>query len=87
MLMNNEIVKESNFATNTTNGRSPEALKELLCCGFKEEPLFLFPADEYKPHGDDVLVQVVHDQANWAGELSSSGRRKSDNSLNILFGK
>ena len=40
MLMNDEIVRESNFATNTTNGRSPEALKELLCCGFKEEPSF-----------------------------------------------
>lgn len=40
MLMNNEIVKESNFATNTTNGRSPQAVKELLCCGFKEEPSF-----------------------------------------------
>jgi thioredoxin 1 len=40
MLMNDEIVKESNFATNTTNGRSPEALKELLCCGFKEETSF-----------------------------------------------
>jgi len=40
MLMNNEIVKESNFATNTTNARSPEAVKELLCCGFNEEPSF-----------------------------------------------
>ena len=40
MVMNEEIVKESNFATNTTNGRSPEALKDLLCCGFKEEPSF-----------------------------------------------
>jgi len=40
MLMNNEIVKESNFATNTTNARSPEAVKELLCCGFDEEPSF-----------------------------------------------
>lgn len=40
MLMNNEIVKESNFATNTTNGRSPEAVKELLCCGFNKIPSF-----------------------------------------------
>ena len=40
MLMNDQIVKESDFATNTTNGRSPEAVKDLLCCGFKEEPSF-----------------------------------------------
>ena len=40
MLMNNEIVKESNFATNTTNARSSEAVKELLCCGFIKEPSF-----------------------------------------------
>ena len=40
MLMNDEIVKESNFATNTTNSRSPEAVKELLCCGFNKEPSF-----------------------------------------------
>jgi len=40
MLMNNMIVKESDFATNTTNSRSPEAVKELLCCGFNEEPSF-----------------------------------------------
>lgn len=40
MLMNNEIVKESNFATNTTNARSPQAVKELLCCGFIKEPSF-----------------------------------------------
>ena len=40
MLMNDQIVKESDFATNTTNGRSPEAVKDLLCCGFNEEPSF-----------------------------------------------
>jgi hypothetical protein len=40
MVMNDEIVKESNFATDTTNSRSPQALKELLCCGFNEEPSF-----------------------------------------------
>lgn len=40
MLMNDKIVKESDFATNATNARSPEAVKELLCCGFKEEPSF-----------------------------------------------
>lgn len=40
LLMNDEIVRESHFATNTTNARSPEALKELLCCGFKEKPDF-----------------------------------------------
>ena len=40
MLMNDKIVKESNFATKTTNARSPEAVKELLCCGFKKEPSF-----------------------------------------------
>jgi hypothetical protein len=40
MLMNGEIVREANFASNDTNARSPEAVKELLCCGFKEEPSF-----------------------------------------------
>ena len=40
MLMNDKIVKESDFATNTTNSRSPEAVKELLCCGFNKEPSF-----------------------------------------------
>ena len=40
MLMNGEIVRESHFATNDTNARSPEAVKDLLCCGFKEEPSF-----------------------------------------------
>ncbi|HEX7445675.1 MAG TPA: thioredoxin domain-containing protein, partial [Methanothrix sp.] len=40
MLMNEKIVKESDFATNTTNSRSPEAVKDLLCCGFNKEPSF-----------------------------------------------
>ena len=40
MLMNDKIVKESDFATNTTASRSPEAVKELLCCGFSKEPSF-----------------------------------------------
>lgn len=40
MVMNGEIVKESHFATNSTNARSPQAVKELLCCGFNEEPSF-----------------------------------------------
>ena len=40
MLMNGEIVREANFATNDTNARSPEAVKELLCCGFEQEPPF-----------------------------------------------
>jgi hypothetical protein len=40
MLMNGKIVKESDFATNTTASRSPEAVKELLCCGFNKEPSF-----------------------------------------------
>lgn len=40
MIMNDEIVRESDFATNTTNSRSPEAVKELLCCGFNKEPSF-----------------------------------------------
>jgi thiol-disulfide isomerase/thioredoxin len=44
LLMNDEIVRESHFATNTTNARSSEALKELLCCGFKEKPEFCFLA-------------------------------------------
>jgi hypothetical protein len=30
-MMNNEKVSEFNFATNETNGRSPEAVKNLLC--------------------------------------------------------
>jgi thioredoxin 1 len=40
MLMNGKIVKESDFATNTTASRSQEAIKELLCCGFNREPSF-----------------------------------------------
>jgi thioredoxin 1 len=40
LLMDNKIVSESDFGTNTTAGRSPEALKELLCCGFKNLPSF-----------------------------------------------
>ena len=40
LIMANKMVSESGFATNTTNSRSPEALKELLCCGFNEEPSF-----------------------------------------------
>jgi hypothetical protein len=35
--MDGMIVSESDF---TTNARSAEALKELLCCGFKSQPLF-----------------------------------------------
>jgi thioredoxin 1 len=40
LIMNNAIVKESDFKTTTTASRSPEALKELLCCGFENEPSF-----------------------------------------------
>ncbi|MDD1753117.1 MAG: thioredoxin family protein [Methanotrichaceae archaeon] len=40
LMMNNEKVSEFNFATNETNGRSPEAFKNLLCCGFKTKPSF-----------------------------------------------
>jgi thioredoxin 1 len=40
MLMNGKIVKESDFATNTTASRSQEAIKELLCCGFNKKPSF-----------------------------------------------
>jgi thioredoxin 1 len=40
LMMNGKIVSESDFGTNTTNSRSPEAIKELLCCGFKTQPYF-----------------------------------------------
>jgi protein-disulfide isomerase len=40
LIMGGKEVSEFDFATNTTNGRSPEALKELLCCGFDKEPDF-----------------------------------------------
>lgn len=40
LIMNGKTVSEFDFATNTTNGRSPEALKDLLCCGFNNEPAF-----------------------------------------------
>jgi thioredoxin 1 len=40
LTMNDKIVSEFDFATNNTNGRSPEALKELLCCGFNTQPSF-----------------------------------------------
>jgi hypothetical protein len=38
--MGGKIVYESDFATNTTNSRSPEAVKELICCGFSDVPDF-----------------------------------------------
>ena len=40
LTLNNKIASEFDFSTNTTNGRSPEALKELLCRGFKGKPSF-----------------------------------------------
>ena len=40
LTLNNKIASEFDFATNTTSARSPEALKELLCCGFNKEPSF-----------------------------------------------
>jgi thioredoxin 1 len=40
LIMNQGRVSEFNFATNETNGRSPEAVKNLLCCGFKTMPSF-----------------------------------------------
>jgi len=40
LIMNDKVVSEFDFATDTTNGRSPEALKELLCCGFNVQPPF-----------------------------------------------
>lgn len=40
LMMNGKTVNEFDFATNTTDGRSPEALKEILCCGFKNKPTF-----------------------------------------------
>jgi hypothetical protein len=40
LIMNQGRVSEFNFATNETNGRSPEAIKNLLCCGFKTKPSF-----------------------------------------------
>jgi thioredoxin 1 len=40
LMLNGKIASEFDFATNTTNGRSPEALKELLCCAFNTKPSF-----------------------------------------------
>jgi len=40
LTLNDKIVSEFDFASNTTSGRSPEALKELLCCGFSVQPSF-----------------------------------------------
>jgi hypothetical protein len=40
LVMGGMEVSEFDFETNATNGRSPEALKELLCCGFYKEPDF-----------------------------------------------
>jgi hypothetical protein len=40
LLIGSTKVKESDFATNTTNSRSPEALKDLLCCAFKKPASF-----------------------------------------------
>lgn len=38
--MNGKIVSEFDFATDTIDGRSPEALKNMLCCAFKSKPIF-----------------------------------------------
>jgi len=38
--MNGKIVSEFDFATDTINARSPEALKNMLCCAFKIQPTF-----------------------------------------------
>ena len=40
LLMGDKIVNEFDFASNTTDGRSPEALKEMLCCAFNTKPKF-----------------------------------------------
>lgn len=40
LLMDGKTVSEFDFSTNTINGRSPEALKDLLCCGFNNKPSF-----------------------------------------------
>ncbi len=40
LVMGDKRVSDADFATNTTSRRSPETLKELLCCGFKSEPSF-----------------------------------------------
>jgi thioredoxin 1 len=40
LMMGGKIVSEFDFGTNSTNSRSPEALKELLCCGFESQPDF-----------------------------------------------
>jgi thioredoxin 1 len=40
LVLNDQIARESDFATAAVNARSPEALKDLLCCGFKSQPAF-----------------------------------------------
>lgn len=40
MIMNEKKVSEFDFAINGTSGRSAEAVKNLLCCGFNTKPAF-----------------------------------------------
>jgi len=40
LIMNGKVVSEFDFAVNGTNGRSAEAVKNLLCCGFVSQPSF-----------------------------------------------
>jgi hypothetical protein len=40
VFVNGKRANEFDFAVNGTNGRSAEAVKNLLCCGFKTQPAF-----------------------------------------------
>jgi thioredoxin 1 len=40
LMMNGQMVKESDFAADKVSSRSSEAVKELLCCGFNRQPSF-----------------------------------------------
>ena len=40
LTLNGRVVSESDFASDITSSRSPEALKELVCCSFNTRPSF-----------------------------------------------
>lgn len=40
LIMNGVTTSEFNFAVNSTSGRSAEAVKQVICCGFNTQPAF-----------------------------------------------
>ena len=78
-VLNNKIVRESDFATNSTSARSPEALKEMLCCGFKEEPSFC--AQELNKSKAMTMFQV---KAPAAATTSAAGQQTAGKAISLI---